>query len=164
MLHSKIRRITAAILLASLPIFLITLFGLNSKTAYGDLPPRPETPPPPISTSTPVPSTSSSLPGSAIELQVGDLPTGPEGVWTVVEWQDPYTGQWNAVEGWQGTVELDGTQTWWVAPKDYGAGPFRWIILDSKEAHSLAGDPIAISDNFNLPQKRGEIVFILVAP
>jgi hypothetical protein len=162
MLHSGIRRIATAILLACLPIFLVTLLGLNSKTAYGDLPPRPETPPAPIPT--PVPSTSGSLPGSAIELYVEDVPTGPEGVWTVVEWQDPHTGQWNAVEGWQGTVEQDGRQTWWVAPKDYGTGPFRWVVLESKEADRLAGDPIAISNNFTLPQKRGETIVVLVTP
>jgi hypothetical protein len=112
----------------------------------------------------PAPSTSSSLVGSAIELRVEGLPTGPEGVWTVVEWQDPFTGQWNAVEGWQGTVEQDGTQTWWVASKDYGAGPFRWVILESKEADRLAGDQLAISEIFNLPQKRGEIVVVLATP
>ena len=138
MLNSRSNRIIIAFFLAIM-LFLFALFlGFNQNAAAGDLPPRPEP------TDTPQPQESPD--GALIELNYDGVYVGPQGVWTIVEWQDTNTKKWHDVEGWQGTVELDGTQKWWVSPADLGKGPFRWVIYDEK-----GGEALQISDEFNLP-------------
>lgn len=131
-------------------LFLLVLSGLMGFTQpkAAGLPPRPEP------TATPQPK---SVTGGKIILQTSGLPIGSEGVWTAVQWQDPYTGKWHLVEGWQGTLEWDGSQTWWVGSADLGTGPFRWVIYAEKE-----GDELVISDSFNLPKKPGQTVLVTV--
>ena len=92
-------------------------------------------------------------------MQVSGLPTGPDGIWTTIEWQDPYTSKWTTVDGWLGMVELDGTQIWWVDSDDYGTGPFRWLVLEEK-----GGDQFGLSDNFNLPTHNNEVVVVQMKP
>jgi hypothetical protein len=70
--------------------------------------------------------------GTYIEL------AAPEhaGAWSVVQWQD-VNGNWHDVEGWRGTLDSSGYIRWWVAARDFGTGPFRWVIT------SGTGDSIA---------------------
>lgn len=66
--------------------------------------------------------------------------------WTKIQWADAF-GTWHDVTGWQGEVDSDGTKLWWVAPKDYGTGPFIWHLYDAS-----GGNHIASSEEFYLPQ------------
>ncbi|MCB0213127.1 MAG: hypothetical protein KDJ52_27545 [Anaerolineae bacterium] len=93
-------------------------------------------------------------PGAYIELQMaGD----GSGLWAAVQWQDS-EGNWQPVEGWQGPLGPGGQQRWWVAAKDFGSGPFRWVV--SAEARSTALDGSAA---FNLPTAANETVRVTVA-
>jgi len=77
--------------------------------------------------------------GAAIEL----VAPGYAGQWSAVQWQDS-NGDWQTVEGWQGSLDERGVRRWWVAAKDFGTGPFRWVVGDTTQ-------PGAISNPFNLP-------------
>jgi hypothetical protein len=92
-------------------------------------------------------------PGAYIELQIQSAPTE---AWTVVQWQDTNEG-WHEVEGWQGALEADGSKRWWVAVKDFGKGPFRWVVLARQ-----GGQPLATSVLFNLPDEAYEVVQVEV--
>jgi hypothetical protein len=78
--------------------------------------------------------------GTTIELVA---PGAPAGAWAVVQWQDS-AGGWHDVEGWRGA--LSGSGRWWVHPKDFGAGPFRWIVT-----RGPGGAELGSSEPFNLP-------------
>jgi hypothetical protein len=41
-------------------------------------------------------------------------------------------------------------EAWWVAAKDFGTGPFRWVIYRGQ-----AGELLAISQAFYLPDAAG---------
>lgn len=96
--------------------------------------------------------TSSSPAGANIEVHVLDAPSE---AWSVVQWQDA-NGDWQTVEGWQGTLE-NGVRRWWVHPKDFDTGPFRWVVLDSPGGSLVAG-----SKSFTLPRFPNETVWIKV--
>ena len=81
--------------------------------------------------------------GAYIELNLTGLPAA---VWTVVQWQDS-AGQWHDVDGWRGTTDQPSYRRWWVAQKDFGSGPFRWVIIAD-----FNGPIIASSESFNLPE------------
>jgi hypothetical protein len=118
--------ISVPLLIAATPVdFIVTA-----------LPPRPTVAP-----------VSGNTPGASIQLQIEGVTVGTEGVWTAIQWVDGF-GDWHTVDGWQGTVELDGTQTWWVAPEDLDTGPFRWQVFDEQ-----GGMLLATSDSFNLPER-----------
>ena len=107
------------------------------------LPPRPDPQPVPPST-LPAPSSdkSESPVGCYIDLQVH----APQSMgWTVVQWQDDQ-GNWHDVEGWQGTLDA-GHKKWWVDLKDFGRGPFRWLVYRDDP-----GEPQFMSEPFYLPQ------------
>lgn len=122
------------------------------------LPPRPE----PTPTTPPFPPTEPPSAGGFIELQakfgetwsVADLEW--QALWTVVQWQDGLA-KWHDVEGWQGNLDQvrgeTGYRKWWVAPEDFGKGPFRWVVY-SDQGEGL----LAASDSFNLPTTPGETV------
>ena len=160
---------------------VVTLFALSltyaGKTkANGDLPPRDAEGP----TATPIPEPEpeviavSSLPdGGAIEMRIAFSKDWP---WDKMYWQDLWLGgEWNdgeswfKVDGWRGNLdaiaEMDGVWTaqkaWWVAAKDLGTGPFRWVVYDHE-----GGSEIAMSDEFKLPAERGQaaVVKVSVAP
>jgi hypothetical protein len=77
--------------------------------------------------------------------------------WTAVEWQDG-EGNWHTVEGWQGNFDHAlpegdrhfGLKTWWVAPRDLGTGPFRWVVYAEG-----GGAYLARSEAFALPATLG---------
>ncbi|MBN1814245.1 MAG: hypothetical protein JXA14_20570 [Anaerolineae bacterium] len=110
---------------------------------------------------------SRSVVGAQIQLQVqfpADWPWASvhwQDLWTVVQWQDAW-GDWHVVEGWQGELDdvavddagvVSGQKTWWVAEKDFGTGPFRWVVTRGK-----GGTLLAASKSFGLPSFSREIV------
>ena len=79
----------------------------------------------------------------------------------MVQWQDPYTGKWRDVVGWQGTFDgvedKVGKKTWWVADGDLGTGPFRWRVYRTK-----GGSLLGTSEPFDLPGAAGAAVTVEV--
>ena len=126
-------------------------FALLAPSVYAVLPPRPEVPAPPAhdddsdDTSTPAPKLA----------QIYLVVTPAEGhYWSVVQWQDQ-EGFWHDVEGWRAEITA-GTMNWWVEAKDFGTGPFRWLVF------AAGGErPLAISQPFYLPSEAGpEVIYI----
>jgi hypothetical protein len=106
----------------------------------------------PIPTATAVPIAASPAQTSAwIVLQPATAKL--YGMRAVVQWQDP-SGKWHDVEGWQSTLDARELR-WWVAPRDYGSGPFRW-------ATTRDGALQAASTAFMLPHGGGEVVVRMV--
>ncbi len=66
------------------------------------------------------------------------------GAWTVVQWRGG-TGHWHDVEGWRGQAQ-NGTIAWTVEEKDFGSGPFRWVVYQPQ-----TGRTIGASNPFYLP-------------
>jgi hypothetical protein len=91
--------------------------------------------------------------GAHIILQVQSAPVE---VWTVVQWQDS-AGSWHDIEGWSGALDEGDQKVWWVAPKDFGTGPFRWLVYPGQ-----GGKLLAQSELFYLPHSAGETVRIEV--
>ena len=105
-----------------------------------DLPPRP-----PV-----IPRETQS--GAYIKLTVENaLPN----VWTEVHWQDAQ-GDWHPVEGWRGTLDDGTTKLWWVAPRDFDTGPFRWVVYATQASDIV----IAISQSFNLSEHTNTTVLV----
>ncbi len=61
----------------------------------------------------------------------------------MVQWQNS-AGGWQNVTGWQGPVASH--NQWWVHPKDFGSGPFRWIVSQGQN-----GVMLGASQSFDLP-------------
>ena len=135
---------------AGLALFLLLGASLTRPItpAYAELPPRP-TEVPGDNTSDP-----DSLNGAQIKLVVAEA-KGNE--WTAVQWQDASTGEWHTVEGWQGTLEADGTQVWWVGSEQFGRGPLRWQLFAEKE-----GALLEVSESFTMPTRNKEIVTVTI--
>jgi hypothetical protein len=97
--------------------------------------------------------------GAWIELhaELHAQPASAE-AWSVVQWQNEL-GDWYDVEGWRGSLDGNGYQRWWVHEKDYGDGPFRWVITQGKD-----GPVLGISRAFNLPGGTNETVRVTVSP
>lgn len=91
--------------------------------------------------------------GAHIQLNGVALTTTATNLKAVVQWQAG-SGEWYDVEGWQTTTPTDSI-VWWVAPKDFGKGPFRWAVYQNE-----AGRPTQISKSFWLPTSAGEWVFV----
>jgi len=134
-------------------LILMIIIGLMPMTGRADtpsplpprpgaeLPPRPATPPPAI------PKTADrekSGPPAGAYIELMGLPAGSQ-YWTVVQWQDRQ-GNWHNVDGWQGWPDSGGKK-WWVAAKDFGTGPFRWVVYQGQNN----GPEVGHSDNFLLP-------------
>jgi hypothetical protein len=79
-----------------------------------------------------------------------------------VQWQNVY-GVWHDVTGWQGTFDTItagvGTKLWWVAEKDFGSGPFRWVVY-----RNPGGAVVATSAPFYLPDVAGRTVTVEIPP
>ncbi len=125
---------------------LLGAFTFAPQKTMSALPPRP----------TVQPAAVPSIDGAAIQLLLANATTGVDGVWTIVQWKEA-DGDWHDVEGWQGTVELDGMQTWWVDGAQLGNGPFRWRVYTEKD-----GEPLAISEDFYLPERARTVSTIAV--
>ena len=132
----------------ALSMLLIGAASVQASTRVSALPPRPT----PVPTATPIAPVYAAA-GSFIKLTVE---TPVSGLWTVVEWQDAI-GNWHPVVGWLGTLEPDGTKTWWVAPADRGKGPFRWLVYVQRD-----GQLWGRSQAFYLPTANRSIVPVKV--
>jgi hypothetical protein len=143
---------------------VVGMLWTPAPAARADLPPRPTA----QATATVEAKAKARPPvGAQIKLQVqfpADWPWASvhwQDLWTVVQWQDAW-GDWHTVEGWQGELDdvvvnaagvVSGHKTWWVAQKDFGTGPFRWVVTQGK-----GGTPLAASKSFDLPSFNREIV------
>lgn len=99
-------------------------------------------------------SGSDKLVGAYIELQTQLTAAG---AWSVIQWQDS-AGNWHDVEGWRGPL-AEGNRRWWVAAKDFGAGPFRWALTQGP-----GGSLLGVSAPFNLPAQANQTLFVSVGP
>ncbi len=88
--------------------------------------------------------------GGTLILQAYNAPANS---WTVVQWQDA-NDNWHDVSSWSSQI-TDGYVGWWVAPENYGTGPFRWLLLDS-----IDGEQLSVSESFNLPGYAKDVVLI----
>jgi hypothetical protein len=77
--------------------------------------------------------------------------------WSGVQWQTS-TGAWENVDGWQGMLDETGRCRWWVAAKDFGSGPFRWVITRGK-----GGPVLGTSESFHLPASANETVRVVIS-
>ena len=77
--------------------------------------------------------------------------------WTMVQWQDEIG--WHDVESWQARPQ-ESWVIWNVEEKDFGKGPFRWAVFEGQER----GEPIALSQEFYLPQRPGQELSLEVIP
>ncbi len=136
----------------------VILMPMQAHAAPSALPPRP-TPvtPTPIM---PTPTTSSVVSGgsgASIQLSVSAATDGWS-LWTEVQWQDALGG-WHPVEGWRGQLDSVsngvGLKTWWVAPGDFGKGPFRWQVYQT-----AGGQWLTSSTPFNLPSANRTLVAV----
>ncbi|MFK7800808.1 MAG: hypothetical protein AB8G95_04180 [Anaerolineae bacterium] len=140
-------------LILGLAVYLITIFGFEQSASPVSadlvLPPRPE----PVVVS-PV-SVQPSITGAMIKLDVDEALTGDE--WTIVQWQDPYTKEWHNTDGWQGELEADGTQMWWVGRELFGKSDFRWQVFASKD-----GSLMYTSPEFDMPANKQQLVTVTI--
>lgn len=90
-------------------------------------------------------------------------PGAPEGAWVGVQWRD-LTGAWHDVDTWQAPLEVTAAgapamKQWGVFERDYGRGPFRWIV------YAPTSDAVfATSPGFYLPSGGGANLTITVLP
>lgn len=124
----------------------------QAQAASSALPPRP-TPVTPTPTAVSVVSSNG---GASIQLSVKTASNWS--LWTEVQWQDTLGG-WHSVEGWRGQLDSVsngiGLKTWWVAPDDFGKGPFRWQVYQS-----VGGILLTTSGSFNLPAANRTLVTV----
>ena len=86
--------------------------------------------------------------GAWIELHA---PRALAGGWAVVQWQDR-ARNWHDVEGWRGRLD-GGVESWWVHPKDFGGGPFRWTVSEQE-----GGKLLGASRPFSLPAESNQVL------
>jgi len=93
-----------------------------------------------VSALPPRPDTRAPVKGASIELHVEGL--GPD-MWAVVQWLDGL-GEWHDVDGWRGELE-EQRVTWWVSPKHFGDGPFRWVVYRSADGEAGHGQLVRVA-------------------
>jgi hypothetical protein len=120
-------------------VMLVISLGWTAQAVLA-LPPRPD-------------PESASVRGGAIELHVDPFEPG---MWAVVQWLDGL-GAWHDVDGWRGELE-EKRVTWWVAPKHFDTGPFRWVVYGGAD-----GEVLATSESFNLPSGHGHVIRVGVS-
>lgn len=151
------RRLTVSI--GALIMVALALSYVFAPTDVGALPPRPTPAITPTHTPTPthtLPRTPKPTPPLLRLSHIRLLVTpAQEGLWSVVEWQGA-NGAWHVVEGWQGTVDA-GAKRWAVYERNFGEGPFRWVIYDSP-----TGRVKGVSAPFTLPGNEGEELIVRI--
>ena len=93
-----------------------------------------------------------------IQLQLlGMSGTSP---WVEVQWQDP-AGGWHDVNGWAGPLNAaqGGYVYHYVDPKDFGKGPFRWVVSEKQ-----GGTVLGMSGEFYFPTYGTVVGSIITAP
>ena len=133
----------------------IALFSLAAVAA----PDAPPAPPPRPTPSPPAPTTvpSATPNGGQIVLHT-NATDASAGLWTLIQWQDPYTGEWHDVDGWRGHFNSVGQVNWWVGAEDLGDGPFRWLVYSDETETNL----LFTSELFTLPAHAGEMVTVAI--
>jgi len=150
---TRTRRL-AVILLLTLAALLVQSFG-SGVWAVPDQPSLRQTIPPYRPTSTPTRKPAARRPtGAHIVLQVDGTAAR---LWTIVQWMDAQ-GDWHDVTGWRGDLDDEHHKTWWVHPRDFGTGPFRWIVLEDPH-----GPMLAASAPFHLPTVSRETMRVDIA-
>lgn len=142
---------TPIVLLSSLLfMFLFLSLFFFSPAVSADAPPRPELTPTPPPTTTPIPlvSPSQSSQPAAIILTLSNPDSA---YWTSVQWLDE-DDEWQDVSDWQSDFNDAGLVVWAVAAKDYGTGPYRWVIYDEKD-----GTMYSTTDLFYLPERKRDM-------
>jgi hypothetical protein len=126
----------------------IVFAGFVSPTSGTALPPRPTPAVTPIATPTPAPKLARKPVAAPLRLSHIRLIVTPaqDGLWTVVEWQGA-DGAWHVVEGWQGTTQA-GRKRWAVFERNFGEGPYRWVIYRAPD-----GEFLGTSAPFYLPNQ-----------
>jgi hypothetical protein len=132
--------------LAPLGVAAYALLICVPAPAYA-LPGRDDTP-------TPAPPPARPSPNATIELVASNAPASAQ---AGVQWQTA-NGDWQNVAGWQGPLDQAGQQRWWVDPKDFNTGPFRWVVYTPGNS-AVWG----ISVPFYLPRATGETQTVSVS-
>lgn len=114
--------------------------------------PSPSTPPTPIE-NPPVGRTNSVGKRGIATLVLYVISDENEKLWSVVQWQDAL-GNWHDVSGWIGKV-VNGRTIWWVEEKDFGTGPFRWVVYQ-QNLDTL----FAASESFYLPNSAKQLLVV----
>ncbi|MEM7130393.1 MAG: hypothetical protein AAF702_28975 [Chloroflexota bacterium] len=113
--------------------------------------PRPTATPIPTPTDVPTPAATSEpkKPKPPVAILLLEVQPVQSGLSSIVQWQD-FQDDWHDVDGWRGTV-VNGKTIWWVEEKDWGTGPFRWVVYEV-ESESV----VAESTPFDLPANNSE--------
>lgn len=86
----------------------------------------------------------------------------PAGAWVSVQWGDVTGGQWTNIDTWSGPLAQNATgwMAYWVDAKDYGTGPYRWVVYtkDPQQGGQIWG----VSDPFNFPRQKGDWAWSVV--
>ena len=156
--HPWLRKVIAVVVVAlALVMVAISSWPPGALMVVAALPPRPTPAITPLPTPTPLPKPAQKqetapVPLSHILLTVTPLQGG---LWTAVEWQGE-DGAWHGVAGWQGTL-MAGRQRWAVFARNFGQGPFRWVVYAAADKAVLG-----TSAPFHLPKTNGEELLIRV--
>jgi len=90
------------------------------------------------------------------------LTDAPAGAWVGVQWGDPTGTQWTNIENWLAPLSesTNGQVSHWVEAKDYGTGPYRWVVYtgDPRQGGQIWG----VSDPFNFPKTKSEWIWTKV--
>lgn len=134
--------------------FIFLALACAPVLVLADLPPRP-------------PHVSQPVPGAGVTVTTQEgligggyirLTVSPaqSKLWSVVQWQDA-GGNWHDVEAWRGVIDQS-QQMWWVAEKDFGTGPFRWVIY-----RDSGGEILAQSQQFFLPAANNQLIDVVIS-
>ena len=136
-------------------LILLALPATIGAAGVADLPPRQPTatPAPTVAPTSAPTAPDKGIAGAHIDLTA---PDAPPWAWAVVQWQDG-NGAWHDVDGWRARLS-DGYQEWWLDRNSYGAGPFRWCVLDS-----AMGPVLGASEPFYMPARSGEWVHVTLS-
>ncbi|OQY35727.1 MAG: hypothetical protein B6I38_01345 [Anaerolineaceae bacterium 4572_5.1] len=100
-------------------------------------------PTPNPSTPTPYPKATPAVPSDRGMIILQGTPD-EAGLQTQVQWGDG-NGNWNNVNNWRDALDETGRISWLVLPKDFNAGPFRWLVFNQD------GSTQFVSKSFYLP-------------
>jgi hypothetical protein len=76
----------------------------------------------------------------------------PANAWIGVQWGDPTGTQWTMIDTWLNPLEQAtwGRVSYGVEPKDFGTGPYRWVVYDNNPAQG--GKLWGVSTPFFFPR------------
>jgi hypothetical protein len=164
MKQHMLKKTTAACLCVGMILAVLTCVAAMPTSPVSALPPRFTATPTQVSPPAKQISPQAGPQAGYIELDAINMGWIP--LHTVVQWGDN-AGNWYDVEGWRDTPQLVSNtfQTrWWVYPRDYGTGPFRWAIYrtDAPTSGTQADVPLAASQSFTLPLTSNDVVKLQV--